>query len=511
MDGKSFPRLEKAALAECTIERVPSLEQVLLYGSVLLLMGIFGSKVSSRLGVPALLFFVGVGMLAGTDGVGGIAFDDPTLVSGMGAVALAYILFAGGIDTPRGSITPVWKPALTLSTLGVLLTAGAVAVFARYALGTSWAEGWLLGSVLSPTDAAAVFSVLRSSGIRLRGRTQALLEAESGSNDPMAVFLTLACIQWIQNPEDTGLADLALLFVRNMAVGAGLGAGLGLLAVRLINRLRLDSEGLYPVATISLAGGIFGLTQLAGGNGFLAVYLTGLVMAHRDLLHRRSLVQFHDGLSWLMQILMFLTLGLQVFPSRMPSVAASGLALALFLIFGARPIAVFVSLLFARMRFRQKLFIAWVGLRGASPIILATFPLAAGVGRSDELFHIVFFVVLVSVLVQGTTLRWMARRLDLARPIEAKAKYPIEYVPAQRWASDMIELELPPDSPLTGKRIMDAGFPKSALVILVGREDDFLAPNGSTVLAAGDRLLVLAHKNDVAGLKALAGIAAEED
>jgi cell volume regulation protein A len=490
---------------------MPPLEQILLYGAILLLTGIFGSKVSSKLGVPSLLFFVGVGMLAGGDGIRGIAFDDPSLVSGMGVVALAYILFAGGIDTPRGSIAPVWKPALTLSTLGVVLTAGAVAVFAKYALGTTWAQGWLLGAVLSPTDAAAVFSVLRSSGIRLRGRTQALLEAESGSNDPMAVFLTLSCIQLIQYPDRTDLGDLTLSFVRNMSLGTAFGLGLGLLGVRLINRLKLDSEGLYPVATISIVGGVFGLTQLAGGNGFLAVYLTGLVMGHREMLHRRSLVQFHDGLSWLMQILMFLMLGLQVFPSRLAPVAGSGLALALFLIVGARPIAVFASLLFARMRFRQKVFIAWVGLRGASPIILATFPLAAGVGRSDELFHLVFFVVLISVLVQGTTLRWMAKRLDLARPIEAKSRYPIEYVPAQRWASDMIELELPADSPLAGKRIMDAGFPKSALVILVGRKDDFLAPNGSTVLAAGDRLLVLAHKNDLAGLRELAGIGVEED
>jgi cell volume regulation protein A len=490
---------------------LPSLEQILLYGSVLLLMGVFGSKLSSRLGVPSLLFFVGVGMLAGIDGVGGIAFDNPSLVSGMGVVALAYILFAGGIDTPRGSITPVWKPALTLSTLGVVLTAGAVACFSRYALGASWAQGLLLGAVVSPTDAAAVFSVLRSSGIRLRGRTQALLEAESGSNDPMAVFLTLACIQLVQYPDRTSLSDLVLSFARNMTLGIAFGIGLGLLAVRLINRLKLDSEGLYPVATISVVGGIFGATQLAGGNGFLAVYLTGLVMAHRDMLHRRSLVQFHDGLSWLMQILMFLTLGLQVFPSRLLPVAASGLALALFLILVARPFAVLASLAFARMRFRQKLFVAWVGLRGASPIILATFPLAAGVGRSDELFHLVFFAVLVSVLVQGTTLRWMAERLDLARPIEAKGKYPIEYVPAQRWASEMIEIQLPGDSPLAGRRIMDAGFPKSALVILVGRQEDFLAPNGSTVLAAGDRLLVLANRNDVAGLRELAGVAAEED
>lgn len=490
---------------------MPSLEQVLLYGAVLLLMGVFGSKLSSRLGVPALLFFAGVGMLAGSEGIGRISFDDPSLVSGLGVVALAYILFAGGIDTPRGSITPVWKPALTLSTLGVVLTAGAVACFARYALGTSWAQSWLLGAVVSPTDAAAVFSVLRSSGIRLRGRTQALLEAESGSNDPMAVFLTLACIQVVQYPDDFSMAGLALSFAANMALGTAFGLALGWLAVRLINRLKLDSEGLYPVVTISVVGGIFGLTQIAGGNGFLAVYLAGLVMAHKEMLHRRSLVQFHDGLSWLMQILMFLTLGLQVFPSRLLPVAASGLALAIFLILAARPIAVLASLAFARMRFRQKLFIAWVGLRGASPVILATFPVAAGVGRSDELFHLVFFAVLVSLLMQGTTLRWMATLLDLARPLEAKGKYPIEYVPAQRWASDMVELELPADSPLAGKRIMDAGFPRTALVILVGRRDDFLAPNGSTVLAAKDRLLVLANKGDVAGLRELAGVASDDD
>jgi cell volume regulation protein A len=490
---------------------MPQLELVLLVGAVLLLMGVVGSKLSSRLGVPSLLFFVAVGILAGSDGPGGIAFNNPSLVSGMGMVALAFILFAGGIDTPRGSITPVWKPALSLSTFGVVITAGAVACFARYALGASWSEGWLLGAVVSPTDAAAVFSVLRSSGMRLRGRTQALLEAESGSNDPMAVFLTLACIQLVLYPNETDMGDLALAFVRNMSIGIAFGLALGWVAVRLINRLKLDSEGLYPVVTISVVAGVFGATQLAGGNGFLAVYLAGLVMAHTEMLHRRSLVRFHDGLSWLMQILMFLTLGLQVFPGRLPQVALSGIALALFLIVIARPVAVFLSLIFARLRFSQKLFVAWVGLRGASPIILATFPLSAGVNRADEMFHLVFFAVLASLLIQGTTLGWMARRLDLARPMERRTKYPIEYVPAQRWASEMVEIELPDRSPLDGVRIMDAGFPRSALVILVGREDDFLAPNGSTVLAAKDRLLVLANKTDVSLLRQLVGAREEED
>jgi cell volume regulation protein A len=474
-------------------------------------MGVFGSKLSSRLGVPSLLFFMAVGILAGSEGPGGIAFDNPSLVTGMGMVALAYILFAGGIDTPKGSIAPVWKPALTLSTLGVVLTAGAVACFAKFFLGASWVEGWLLGAVVSPTDAAAVFSVLRSSGTRLRGRTQALLEVESGSNDPMAVFLTIAFIQLLQYPTTSGLPDLLLSFARNMTLGVALGFALGWASVRLINQLKLESEGLYPVVTISVVAGIFGLTQSLGGNGFLAVYLTGVIMAHSEMIHRRSLAQFHDGIAWLMQILMFLMLGLQVFPARLLQVAPSGMALALFLMFAARPIAVFVCLLFARLRFSQKVFVAWVGLRGASPIILATFPLSAAIGRADELFHLVFFAVLASVLIQGTTLRWLAKRLDLARPLETKAKYPIEYVPAQRWASEMIDLELPENSPLKGKRIMDAGFPKTALVILVGRQDDFLAPNGSTVLAARDRLLVLANTNDLARLRELAGISNEED
>lgn len=327
---------------------------------------------------------------------------------------------------------------------------------------------------------------------------------ESGSNDPMAVFLTLAFIRLLIQPQDSVL-DLVPMFLLQMVFGFVLGYLMGKAAILLLNRLQLETEGLYPVMTLAWALLTYGLTSFLGGNGFLAVYLAGIVMGNSDFIHKRSLIRFHDGLAWLMQITMFLTLGLLVFPSRLLPVVGTGLLISFFLMFVARPAGVFLSLVFAKLGLRQKLMISWVGLRGAVPIILATFPLVAALPNADLYFNVVFFIVLTSVLVQGTSLPLVAQWLGVKVPLTATRAYPLEFVPGTKSRSDLVEITIPETSPVIGKQIVDLQLPKSALIVLLSRNEDFLVPRGSTILQAGDTLMVLAEKKDFNDVHRLVG------
>ncbi|RAQ97783.1 potassium/proton antiporter [Thermogemmatispora tikiterensis] len=391
-------------------------ESALLVASLLLLLSVLAWKIAGRLGIPALLLFLGLGMLAGSDGPGGIYFDDAQLAQAVGIVALVLILFAGGLETRWSAVRPALGGALLLSTLGVLLSALVVALFAVWLLHASLLDGLLLGALISATDAAAVFSVLAARNLRLSSQLLPLLELESGTNDPMAVFLTLGLIRLLSEPETPPLSIL-LLFVQQMGIGLALGLVIGGLAIWLIGRLHLDVEGLYRVLTIALALFTYAVTALLGGSGFLAVYLVGLLLGNSRVEGIERIGRFHNSLAWLMQIAMFLILGLLVFPSRLPAVALAGVLITLVSVFVARPLAVLLALLpLRRMPLREKLFVAWVGLRGAVPIVLATFPLLAGLPRAGLLFDLVFFVVLASVLLQGTTVSLVARWLGVARP-----------------------------------------------------------------------------------------------
>src|SRR5574340_366630 len=334
------------------------MEHLIWAAGLLLLAAVAASKASERLGVPALLVFLAIGMLAGSDGPGGIEFDHPHLAQFLGSVALAFILFAGGLDTRWPEVKSVLSESVLLSTAGVVLTAVLTGWFAAYLLHVPFLNALLLGAVVSCTDAAAVFSVLRSRNLDLQPRLRSLLEVESGSNDPMAVFLTIALIALLSQPGATAL-DLPLLFLRQMGLGTLVGYAAGKLLSFAVNRINLEYEGLYPVLTVALVLVTYGAAAIAGGNGFLAVYLAALVMGNSDFLHKRSLVRFHDGIAWLMQIAMFLVLGLQVFPSRLPSVAVAGLAIAGFLMFAARPAAVMLLLTFSRLGWRERLLVAW--------------------------------------------------------------------------------------------------------------------------------------------------------
>ncbi len=470
-------------------------EVFLLVAGVLLLASLVVSRLGGRLGVPGLLLFLGVGMFAGSDGLG-IQFSDFRLAQALGTVALCFILFQGGLDTNWRLVRPVVRRGLSLATLGVLLTAGVMAVFAHFALGFSWLGAWLLGAIVSSTDASAVFSVLKERNLGLKGDIDPLLEFESGVNDPMAVFLTVGIIELISHP-GSGILDIVPLFLRQMVLGAVLGVVLGRAALWVLNRVQLQFEGLYSVLSLALALTIFSGAAVVGGSGFLAVYIAGAILGNADFLHKRSLISFHDGLAWLMQVGMFLTLGLLVNPRELLPTAGLALACALVLVFVARPVSVYLSLARARMPLNEKTMVAWVGLRGAVPIVLATFPLLAGVPQAQTLFNIVFFIVLTSVLLQGTTLTLVARWLGVRETRPPQAAYPITYTPTGQGKNEMVEVEVGAGSDADGARIVDLHLPPEALVILIHRAGEFLIPKGATELAAGDSVLVLAGEAEL--------------
>ncbi|MEG3057171.1 MAG: potassium/proton antiporter [Methanoculleus sp.] len=467
-----------------------ALEIILVGIALLILVSIIANKFSERLGVPALLIFLIVGMLAGSEGPGGIPFNDPAVAQMIGIIALAYILFAGGFDTRWDEVQPIFWPGIALSTVGVVLTAVCLGVFASVVLGLSPLTGFLLGAVVSSTDAAAVFSVLRMARARLKGNLRPFLEFESGSNDPMAVFLTTSVIALILTPGSSALT-LVPMFVQQMVVGGLLGYGMGRGIVFFINRLKLESEGLYPVLTLAMVLMIYGLTATLGGNGFIAVYVSGLVMGNSIFVYKKSLIRFHDGIAWLMQIVMFLALGLLVFPSDLVRVIVPGLLIAFFLLLVARPVAVFITLLPWKMPLNEKVLVSWVGLRGAVPIILATYPLVAGVPDAALIFNIVFFIVLISALIHGTSIPTVARWLGLAAPLQEKRKLSREFEVDPNTPSELIELTIPPDASAVGQQVVDLGLPEGALIILMQKEGERFVPSGSTVIEAGDTLLLL--------------------
>jgi potassium/hydrogen antiporter len=470
-------------------------ERVLAIGSVLVVSAVFLSKISARFGVPSLLLFLGLGMVAGSDGLGGIWFDNAELAQATGTVALTFILFGGGLDTDWKAIRPVLWRGLSLATVGAAVTAGLVGWFTHWLLGLGLMEGLLVGAIVCSTDAAAVFAVLRTQRMTLKARLQPLLELESGTNDPMAVFLTVGLIQLIATPS-LGPGSLVPIFLTQMIVGLLGGLAFGFVAVRMLNRIDLEIEGLYPVLLMGIVLVSYSVTAILGGSGFLATYIVGLVMGNNHVLHKGTLVRFTDGLTWLMQIAMFLILGLLVFPSRLPAVAGSGTAIALFLVFVARPASVFIALLFARLGTRHKLLVSWVGLRGAVPIVLATFPLLAGFPRADLYFHLVFFVVISSLLLQGTTIGWVARRLALAGAALRRGPSALEFAPAHPGSNQLLDLVVEPSSPVISLRLVDLGLPPSALIVLITRGKEYVIPRGSTALQSGDQLLVLADTPD---------------
>jgi len=472
----------------------------LLVGAVLLVVSVLASKLSIRYGIPSLLIFLGIGMAIGSDGLNWIYFDDHQLAQSLGIVALAYILFSGGLDTNWKRIRPVLNPALSLATLGVLISAAVIGLCAVWLLNFSWIEGLLLGAIVSSTDAAAVFSVLKSNAMGFKYRLKELIELESGTNDPMAIFLTIGLISILGNDEADWLSFI-LLFITQMGFGILFGFVFGKLFTWTVNKIDLVYDGLYPVLMVGLISFVYAVTDLVNGSGFLAVYIVGVVMSSSGFVHQRSLTNFFDGVGWLMQIVMFLMLGLLVFPSQVIPVAGVSLLIALALIFIARPLSVFISLLFTQYSRRSKLMVSWIGLRGAVPIILATFPLVAGLNNADLIFSIVFFVVLTSVLIQGTSIPVVARWLHVNMPFSKQTRYPIQFEPDVDTKSVLKEIVVQDGFQIVGQKIVDLHLPENVLIVLINREGKFIVPKGTTIIQAEDKLLLLATKTELDNTK----------
>lgn len=470
-------------------------EILLLTAAILVLASLVASKVSQRFSVPALLLFLLIGMVAGSEGLGGIYLDNYEAARFIGVVALVFILFYGGLDTVWSSIRPVFAPAVVLSTFGVLITAAVVGVCAMYILKFSLVEGMLLGSIVSSTDAPAVFSILRSKKVSLKGELKPLLEFESSSNDPMAVFLTVGFLGILLG-ERASFWSLAPAFALDMGVGIIAGYLMAKIGTAVINRVRLEYAGLYPVLTIGLVLLTYAVTAFARGNGFLAVYLLGLLMNKNEFVHKKSLKAFHEAVAWLMQITMFLTLGLLVFPSELAVVVAPGLLVTAILMFAARPIATALCLAPFKFKPLSQIMISWVGLRGAVPIILGTFPLLAAAPGSHAIFNVVFLVVLASVLLQGTSLPYVAKLLKVDEPLAPRKRRPIELEMHEGIDARLYDMIVPFGSGAAGVPLMKLGIPPKALIILVTRKERFFIPDGSTDLHDGDVLLVLANEED---------------
>ena len=493
--------------------------------AILILAGACSSKLSSRLNVPVLLVFLGVGMLAGTDFFGIVAFDNATAANTIGSIAMAFILYSGGYDTSWKSIRNVIGYGSVLSSLGVLLTALFVGLFtfALFTAGFHYLPSnlgfsqqpsfeWclLLGAIVSSTDAAAVFAILRGRSVSLKGKLQPLLEYESGSNDPMAAFLTIFMVGMILSSGGSYWMILPTFLVK-MSLGVFYGFIAAKLAVWLFNRIDFEYDGLYYVLGIGVVLLTFGASEVFYGNGFMAVYVAGVVMGNSKFIYQHGIGRFHDGIGWLMQVMLFGMLGLLSFPKQLPEVAIPGLAIAFFLMLVARPAAVFLCMIRSKFTMKERLFISWVGLRGGAPIMLATYPLMAHLPDAWKMFNIVFFIVLTSVLVQGKTLMPFARKLKLDKPLKVSPRVPLEFENTGTLNGDMREFEVLPCAPYIGRKLAELGLPKGALVLLIRRGREFVVPHGSTVIEAHDGLMILADSKTLAETAPVLACETEEE
>ena len=457
---------------------------ILLITGVILLFCVISSKVLYKYGIPVLVIFLGMGMLMGSDGIGGIYFNNPLVAEQLSNVGLLFIMFSGGFETNWKTAKPEALASTILASVGVALTAFLIGIFAYYVLGFSFLEGMLLGSIISSTDAASVFSILRSKNLNLKNGIAPMLEMESGSNDPMAYMLTTIFIGLILGKGE----NIVLLLISQIVIGVIVGLIIGKVGVWLINNIKLDIDGLYYIVVISIALISMSGANAIGGNGFLAVYITGLIIGNSRIIHKINLVRYFDGISWLMQIMLFFTLGLLVFPSQLPSIAVKGIITSIFIIFIARPVAVFVILAFFKKTTKDKLLVSWVGFRGAAAIVFATYPLTSGLSIANEIFNIVFFIALVSVLIQGTFFIPLAKKLDLISEEETTLKTFTDY--SGEIYADLLEVEIPQGSRLKEKAIMDLDIPEDVLIVMIKRDKKLITPKGTTMIKQGDILMI---------------------
>ena len=467
-------------------------DNMIFWVSGILLLCFIFSRFMTKVGVPVLVFFIFAGMMLGSDGIGGVYFDEAKTAMNIGNIAICFILFAGGLATRWSSVKPALAPGVLLATVGVVITAALVGAAAHFLLGFTPLEGLLLGSVLSCTDAASVFSILRSNGLNLKGDLAPLLELESSANDPAAYLMTISVLALMTAPTYSAASLVKMLAVQTAAGIAG-GCLLGYAASELMNRIRLGSEGLYPVAALLAAAFIYSSIQLVNGNGFLGVYIAGIIMGNRYLKHKRETVRFFDGFSWLMQIAVFLTLGLLVFPSQLPGVMVPALIISAVLMLAVRPAAVFAIVSFFRYSFKEKLLVSWVGFRGASSIVFALYGLTGNVPAGNVIFNMIFFTSMTSVIIQGSLLRPLAKWLDVLDTGDRSlvARTFTDY--ADEMSGALYKMQVSAGSPAAGKMIKELEFPDSARILVVQRDGSgTITPCGSTLIMENDTLMITA-------------------
>ena len=474
--------------------------ELILVAGLLLALGLAAAKVADRVRVPGLLLFLGLGMLAGSEGLGGVDFSDAELTRTLGTIGLILILFEGGLAAGWGEIRPVLGTAVSLATVGTVVTAVISGLAAIWIFDVGTLEGLIIGSAVAATDSAAIFAVLR--GSRLRRKLARTLEGESGMNDPVALLLVVGFIDWIEMP-DYGLVDMAGTLAVKLAIGLVIGLAVGYGARWSFRNLHLPSPGLYPVASIATAALAYGLTEVGHGSGFLAVYIAALILGTGPVPAKQTTIAFHQGLSWVSQISLFALLGLLVFPSGLGDVAAEGLLLSAALIFVARPVATAIASAFSPFDVREKVMLSWAGLRGAIPIWLATFPVIAGVEGSSEIFNAIFFVVVSSTLIQGATFEPLARRLGVTSTSSALPQPLIETGIIRPLGGESLIWRINDGDAAAGHTIKDLGLPREALVNLIVRGDTAIPPRGSTALEVGDELHIVVRLEQLPRLERL--------
>ena len=462
---------------------------IMIICGLVLLISITSTKILYKFGVPILLIFIMLGMLFGSDGIVGIYFNDYQLTNKIATVALIFIMFFGGFGTNWSMAKPVAIPSILLSTLGVVFTAGLTGVFCFLVFKTTLLEGLLIGSIVGSTDAASVFAILRSQRLNLKGSIASMLELESGSNDPCAYMLTTIVLGIMSNSNN---GNIFIMVLSQILLGGMVAVVLAKLSIYLLRHFKFEIEGFYPIFMTAIAVLAYSLSEYLGGNGYLCVYITGIIIGNAKIPHKKSIFQFLDGISWLMQIMLFFLLGLLAFPSKIPLVIGKGILISIFMILVARPVAIFSILYWFKVPIKQQIFIAWVGIRGAASIVFAIFAETYGVSMNNDIFHIIFFIALFSVIVQGTITPKLAKELDLIDNEESVFKTFNDY--KEDKSTSLVEFTIDEHNIIANKTIMDANIPEDILVVMIKRNGDVFVPNGSTEILPGDILVLSGNK-----------------
>ena len=463
---------------------------LMILSGIVLLTCIISSKIFYKWGVPVLLVFIIIGMLFGSDGIGGIYFDNYNIT--YCTFALIYIMFYGGFCTEWKKARSVAIPSIMLSTLGVIITAGLTGLFCHFVLKTSIFEGLLLGCIVASTDAASVISILRSRNLKLKNNIDTLVEFESGSNDPTAYMLTSVMLIFITSNESVGIGLLGMIF-KQIVFGVTVGLFLSKLAVFILRKVEFEIEGLYPIFTITVAILAYSISEFLGGNGYLSVFIAGIVMGNSKIPHKKSLNHFFDGLSWIMQIILFFMLGLLAFPSQLPSIAFEGIAISIFLILVGRPIAVFTILSWFKVPIKEQMFISWVGLRGAGSLVFAIYAITKTSAIENDIFHIIFFIALFSVAIQGTLIPWFAKKLDLICYEDDNHEDNMK----NNIKDYIFEVKVGENNKVVNKAIMDSEIPDEILIVMIKRDNKVVIPKGFTIIKPNDTLVLTSENNEI--------------